>query len=143
LLQQAIRLSQDPNTSAGASLVLQNRNVLGLPIETPEPPVRPTRRRAEREQAPRTPVDRREVVSSPGGFPEMIARNIIDRGESLGINRAIFNTVSEIRVSDPSSYGILSHRALEKHHRDPDTVRIYTLQLWFLDKSPNTLQLAK
>ncbi|KAG8867855.1 hypothetical protein FRC20_004674 [Serendipita sp. 405] len=104
LLQQAIRLSQDPNTSTGASIVLQNRNVLGIPIEVPEPPVRPTsRRRGDRPQipqipnsAPRTAHERKE---SQFGFPEIIARNILDKSESLGINRAIYNTVSDIRKS--------------------------------------------
>ncbi|CAG7846481.1 SubName: Full=Related to molybdenum cofactor biosynthetic protein {ECO:0000313/EMBL:CCA66895.1} [Serendipita indica DSM 11827] len=100
LLQQAVRLSQEPNTSTGASIVLQNRNLLGIPIEVPEPPARPTpRRRGDRPQQQqtsiRTPTEKRE--SPQPGFPELIARNIIDKSESLGINRAIFNTVSEIR----------------------------------------------
>ncbi|KAG8810581.1 hypothetical protein FRC17_002867 [Serendipita sp. 399] len=100
LLQQAIILSRDPNTSAGASIVLQNRNILGIPIEVPERPARPTpRRRGDRPPittaAPNTGNERKE--QSQFGLPEIIARNILDKSESLGINRAIYNTVSEFR----------------------------------------------
>jgi len=35
------------------------------------------------------------------GLPEMIARNILDRGESLGINKTLMNAVSEIRRNLP------------------------------------------
>lgn len=99
LLQQAIRLSQEPNTSTGASMVLQNRNILGIPIEVPEPPVRPTsRRRADRSGVQSAKAASHLRESSQSGFPEMIARNLMERGESLGINRAISNTVSELRV---------------------------------------------
>ena len=38
------------------------------------------------------------VRESQVGLPEIIARNILDKSEGLGINRAFFNTVSEIRV---------------------------------------------
>lgn len=99
LLQQAIRLSQDPNTSTGASIVMQNRNVLGIPIEVPETAqVEISRRRRGHTGAQSSSsVERREA--SLGGFPEMLAKNILDRSESLGINRAIANTVSELRAS--------------------------------------------
>ncbi|KIM28970.1 hypothetical protein M408DRAFT_8402 [Serendipita vermifera MAFF 305830] len=106
LLQQAIRLSQEPNTSTGASIVLQNRNILNIPIEVPEPPARPTsRKRGDRgvNQGTKTPNHNRDTSQS--GFPEMFARNLIERGESLGINRAISNTVSELRKNLPDIQG--------------------------------------
>ena len=34
------------------------------------------------------------------GLPEMIARSLLEKGESLGINRTVMNAVSELRVSD-------------------------------------------
>ena len=41
------------------------------------------------------------------GLPEMFARGLLERGESLGINRTVMNAVSELRVS--SYYGLLKH----------------------------------
>ena len=32
------------------------------------------------------------------GLPESIARNLLDRGESMGINKTILSAVSEFRV---------------------------------------------
>lgn len=113
LLQQAVRLSQEPNTSTGASIVLQNRNILGIPIEVPERPARPNSRKrgdARLAHASKQSVsekrDARDTSSSAPGFPETIARNILERGESLGINRAFFSTVSEIRVCYPMLFYI-------------------------------------
>jgi TBC1 domain family member 5 len=113
LLQQAVRLSQEPNTSTGASIVLQNRNILGIPIEVPEAPAatNPRRRRAHAGQ-PSSSIEKREA--SLGGFPEMLARNILDKGESLGINRAIVNTVSELRVRLIHSLSSSANESLEK-----------------------------
>ena len=33
------------------------------------------------------------------GLPEMIARGLLERGESLGINKTVMNAVSELKVS--------------------------------------------
>lgn len=32
------------------------------------------------------------------GLPELLARGILERGESLGINKTVMNAVSELRV---------------------------------------------
>ena len=32
-------------------------------------------------------------------IPEMIARGLLERGESLGINKTVMNAVSELKVS--------------------------------------------
>lgn len=80
--------------------------------------MRPTsRRRADRgtNQAAKLSTHTREVSQS--GFSEMLARNIMDRGESLGINRAIFNTVSELRVRQISSAKRLILTAFRKTYR--------------------------
>lgn len=37
-------------------------------------------------------------VSTPMGLPEMIARGLLERGESLGINKTVMNAVSELKV---------------------------------------------
>lgn len=42
-------------------------------------------------------------LSTPGsgmGIPEMLARGLLERGESLGINKTVMNAVSEIKVSN-------------------------------------------
>ncbi len=33
------------------------------------------------------------------GIPEMIARGLMERGESLGINKTLMSAVSELKVS--------------------------------------------
>lgn len=108
LLQQAVSLSQEPSTSTGASIVLQNRNILDIPIEVPERPARlNTRKRGDGRPTHATKPsvsDKRDISALSSSFPDIpapasIARNILERGESLGINRAFFSTVSEIRVS--------------------------------------------
>lgn len=37
--------------------------------------------------------------SSPLGIPETFARNLLERGESLGINKTVMNAVSEFKVT--------------------------------------------
>ena len=37
--------------------------------------------------------------SNPMAIPEMIARGLLERGESLGINKTVMNAVSELKVS--------------------------------------------
>jgi TBC1 domain family protein 5 len=41
----------------------------------------------------------RQSPSFQLGLPELIARGLMDRGESLGINKTVMNAVSELRVS--------------------------------------------
>lgn len=142
LLQQAIRLSQEPNTSTGASIVMQNRNVLGIPIEVPEaPPAANQRRRRNQPGSQSPPIGSNEKRESYlGGFPETFAKNIFDRSESLGINRAIANTVSELRVCinyliDPVIDGVSE----EYHGQHPCSLqpRQHLLSLFGLPSIPN------
>jgi len=102
LVQQALRLQQSPSPSTGVSVVIQNRDLLNIPAAVPDLPARPARRTRELRSASvhgRPPVMQSQSVrESQVGLPEMIARNFLDKSEGLGINRAFFSTVSEIRV---------------------------------------------
>ena len=97
--------------STGISIIHENRNLLGIPIEVPEPPPPPVRTRRAK-VGERVQSDGRMVgtdsnanrahtrqSSSPMGLPEMIARGLLERGESLGINKTVMNAVSELKVN--------------------------------------------
>lgn len=87
----------------------ENRNLLAIPLDVPEPAPVPHRRSA---LGPKP-----KPLASPGGrapdqeqgharrqpsqgmsFPEMFARGLLERGESLGINKTLMSAVSELRV---------------------------------------------
>ena len=90
--------------------------MLNIPIEVPDPPPAPTRRRVR-------PGERSHQISASDGtsgvdpsggrsglprqssyqmgLPESIARGLLDRGESMGINKTFLTAVSELRVSVP------------------------------------------
>jgi hypothetical protein len=108
LLRQALTLQMSPTASTGVSIVHENQNLLNISTEVPASPPLPTRRR------PR-PTERGSSIShigyssdgsrghvrqgsNPLGIPEMIARGLLERGESLGINKTVMNAVSELRV---------------------------------------------
>ena len=107
LLRQALSLQIAPTVATGASVVYENRNLLNIASEVPEPPPPPMKRRTEQGRMSTTsdgplrilqrPMHGRYGSSSSMGLPD-IARNILDRGESLGINRTVMNAVSEIKV---------------------------------------------
>lgn len=107
LIRQALTLQMSPTPATGVSIVHENRNLLGIPIEVPESPPPPTRRRPRVDgrghsvsevNVPGTTRTHARQGSSPMGLPEMIARNLIERGESLGINKTVMNAVSELKV---------------------------------------------
>ncbi|KAF8136682.1 RabGAP TBC [Boletus edulis] len=93
-------------------LLIQNRNFLNIPIEVPEPPpiikrkARPTERTHQTSSSdnmsgsPPTEILRQQPASQLG-FPELIARGLLDRGESLGINRTVMHAVSELKRNLP------------------------------------------
>lgn len=115
LLRQALALQMAPNPAIGSSIMMENRNLLGIPIEVPDIPV-PERTRSSRLGRPQ-PLSAQSSTgtgslgrsshlrqgSAPAhsaGISEMLTRGLIERGETLGINRAsIMNAVTEIRVS--------------------------------------------
>lgn len=112
LLRQALALQMAPTPATGASITVENRNILNIPIEVPEPPQRSQRgARGGRRQT--VSADEGGVARPPPpgqvhsfgragaaqyGLPE-IAKNLYDRGEALGINKTIFNAVSELKAS--------------------------------------------
>lgn len=108
LLRQALSLQVSPTVATGASVVYENRNLLNIASEVPEPPPPPTKRRAQQGRTSamndgplrmlQRPIHVRYGSSGSLGFPD-IAKNILDRGESLGINRTVMNAVSEIKVT--------------------------------------------
>ncbi|KZS98922.1 RabGAP/TBC [Sistotremastrum niveocremeum HHB9708] len=101
LLRQATAIHTSPTTLVGQSIVYENRNVLDIPVDIPDPPPpmpRRTRASAEagRSKQAASTSPRREM-----GLPELIARGLIDRGETLGINKTLSNTILEIRRNLP------------------------------------------
>jgi TBC1 domain family member 5 len=113
LLQQALMLQMSPTAAAGASIVLENRVLLNLPAEVPEPPPAASRRRSERTGGRRKSASETRASLPEGGsssrgslgrtsngqlnLPDF-AKNLLDRGEALGINKTFINAVSEIKV---------------------------------------------
>jgi TBC1 domain family protein 5 len=106
LLRQAIALQMSPTPSAGASLMMENRNLLDIPMEVPVPSSSSRRiRNFNGLDNVATTSDRpsqrhsRQQTSQSMGLPEMIARGLLERGESLGINKTLMSAVTELRVS--------------------------------------------
>lgn len=99
LVHQALALQLSPTPATGVSLVVENRNLLDIPMEVPapEPPPAPRRRGPQNSNRPSIGHTRQQS-SQHGGFPEMIARGLFERGESLSINKTLFNAVTELRV---------------------------------------------
>lgn len=109
LIRQATALEILHTPSAGASLAIENRNLLNIALDVPEPPlvvrrkVRPTERMhqttsSEHISGSPSAEGLRQQPSFQLGFPELITRGLLDRGESLGINKTVMNAVSELKV---------------------------------------------
>jgi len=105
-----------PSSSAGASIVIENRNLLNIPTEVPDPPPAPGRRSARPgERGHRPSASDGQAGADPSGsrpslarqsshqmgLPESIARGLLDRGESMGINKTLLSAVSELRRNLP------------------------------------------
>jgi TBC1 domain family protein 5 len=124
LLRQALALQLSPTPATGASLVVENRNFLHIPSDVPEPPPPPPRRKGRpapthQKVASDTASPSTETTGAKSGafgtvrnthlkqlsqqaqnmgLPD-IARGLLDRGESFGINKTnFFSAVSELRV---------------------------------------------
>jgi len=120
LLRQASALQMAPSVATGATVVYENRNIMNIPIEVPDPPP-PMRRRpavGERrissssiDNGIRRAEHSRHQSSGSMGLPELFARGLLDRGESLGINKTVMNAVSELKrnLPDLASSFILPH----------------------------------
>ena len=114
LLRQALTLQMSPSAATGLSVVHENLNLLNISVEVPEPPPPPMRRGrprvGDRGQSMSNSAGSKGPVSGGHGMhvrqgsnamalPEMIARGLLEKGESLGINKTVMNAVSELKVN--------------------------------------------
>ena len=114
LLRQALTLQMSPTPTTGVTVIHENKHFLGIPVEVPppvSPPVHRRPRQGERSRsftnvnghlAPGEPNSSKAIHnrqgSTPMGIPETFARGLLERGESLGINKTVMNAVSELKV---------------------------------------------
>jgi TBC1 domain family protein 5 len=101
-----------PTASTGVSVVAENHNLLNISMEVPQTPFVSKQRQSRHRRRDKTTSEERPGVLQSGikaghsrqgssvqlGLPELIARNLLDRGESLGINKTVMSAVSELRV---------------------------------------------
>jgi TBC1 domain family protein 5 len=91
--------------------MIENRTILDIPLEVPasvSTPMSSRRGHLNRQQVASVPSrdnshtpGHSRLSSSPSssmGLPEMIARGLMERGESLGINKTLMSAVSELKV---------------------------------------------
>lgn len=106
LLRQALALQMSPTPGAGHAMMVENRNFLNIPLEVSSSQVDQFPKRGHPGRLSTNSVDSRAEfdgihstrLSSQIGIPEMIARGLLERGESLGINKTLMSAVSELRV---------------------------------------------
>ncbi|KAI0781376.1 hypothetical protein BD413DRAFT_600742 [Trametes elegans] len=115
LLRQALTLQMSPTPTIGVSVIHENKNLLGIPTEVPPPIAPPVRRRprqgdgrnsfgangSARPEAGSSRPHHSRQQSNPLGLPETLARGLLERGESLGINKTVMNAVSELKRNLP------------------------------------------
>lgn len=115
LLRQAFALYTTPNPSTGASIAIENRNLLNIPLDVPELEAPPVRRQMRPQQSSMSRRASMDLLSSTAGkegpnrnrptqqsqqlgLPELFARGLLEKSESLGINKTVMNAVAELRV---------------------------------------------
>ncbi|CAA7271746.1 unnamed protein product [Cyclocybe aegerita] len=117
LLRQALALQMAPNPATGATIVMENRSLLNIPIDVPRKPSPPPTKQSRIPRPPSTSSvglssqshsngkkggNHSRQASSPAlAFSEMLTRGLVERGESLGINKTLYNAVTEIRRNIP------------------------------------------
>lgn len=127
LLRQALTLQMSPTAATGTSIVIENCNLLNLPVEVPESPPQTSRRRGGRSGGRRKSASETRLTASESGhnsrgsmgraangqlnLPDF-AKGLLDRGEALGINKTFMNAVSEIKVC----LACLSNTAADDSH---------------------------
>ncbi|KAH6918633.1 rab-GTPase-TBC domain-containing protein [Coprinopsis sp. MPI-PUGE-AT-0042] len=118
LLQQALSLQMSPTISTAATITMENRSILGIPIEPADhisssPPKRSALPRHRSNIAPTRPLSGlresghlRQASSPQLGIPEMLSKGLLERGESLGINKTVLSAVAELKrnIPDISSF---------------------------------------
>ena len=107
LVRQALALQMSPTPATGVSLMNENWNLLNIPMDVPEAPAPLSHRQATRNRPPSaststvpppyTTGHSRQPSSQQVGFSEMLG-GILERGESLGINKSLMNAVNELKV---------------------------------------------
>lgn len=115
LLRQAFALRTAPTPQTGSSIAIENRNLLNIPLDSPEPvtspvitrrPNRPPMRNRASTEGQRTGSSgdlrgtrKATQQSQQVSLGELFAKGLLERGEALGINKTVMNAVSELRVS--------------------------------------------
>ncbi|PFH54401.1 hypothetical protein AMATHDRAFT_78639 [Amanita thiersii Skay4041] len=106
LVRQALLIQSSPNPSTGATIVMENRVMLGIPVEVPntQSPTEGRPSHLPRNKAASTTTSNSvgfgiRQPPSPLHLPELIARGLLERGESLGINKTVMSAVSELKVT--------------------------------------------
>ncbi|KIM55849.1 hypothetical protein SCLCIDRAFT_90330, partial [Scleroderma citrinum Foug A] len=108
LIRHATALEISPHPATGAALMIENRNFLNIPLEVSDPPI-PRRRPRQQEKAHLITPSESSAPGTSGSqmfspqlsFTELFARGLLDRGESLGINKTVMNAVSELKRNLP------------------------------------------
>lgn len=112
LLRQALFLQMSPTPASSATIAMENRTVLDIPIDVPEPTLSPSLKgrpsmnrqpsafanRASSSGGPSSIGHIRQSSSPAIGIPEMLTRGLLERGESLGINKTLISAVTELKV---------------------------------------------
>ncbi|KAK2466961.1 hypothetical protein APHAL10511_001219 [Amanita phalloides] len=110
LIRQAIALQLSPKPSIGATIMMENRTILDIPVEVAQdvPQDRTSHIPRNKSSTSFGTGGRQQPQPSTMHFPELIARGLLERGESLGINKTVMNAVSELRKSMPDLTGPFS-----------------------------------
>ncbi|KAG8900147.1 hypothetical protein FRB99_006207 [Tulasnella sp. 403] len=115
LLRQALNVRSTPTPTSGVTLMMENRDILGIPSEVPEPEVQREQNRLPIRNRPGSAggdLDRRDSV----GLQDLIASRWSD------VNSAVFSTVSELRRNLPElSLPELSAALLRPQEPSPET----------------------
>ena len=112
LLRQALALQIAPMPATGASIAMENRTFLNILLEVPTSPMKRTTRPPSSstgsEDSPSARGHSRQVSSPAINISDMLTRGLVERGESLGINKTLLSAVTEIRVCPLTidNYGI-------------------------------------
>ena len=105
LIRQALALQIAPMPATGASISMENRTFLNILLEVPtssstKRTTRPPSSLTGSEDSPSAARGHSRQVSSPAiNISDMLTRGLVERGESLGINKTLLSAVTEIRVS--------------------------------------------
>ncbi|KZO97897.1 hypothetical protein CALVIDRAFT_497121 [Calocera viscosa TUFC12733] len=98
LVKQALFLRENPIPTTGVTVMLQNRDLLGIPIETSP---REPRQRLSVRTGGGTPRTENQPEKASLGLTELIAKSLMERADTVALNRAFLSTVAELRKGLP------------------------------------------